>query len=68
MILLLGLMDATAGERERGGMRKEAFRGNCKIMVVHYVTMTGCPRKLCLGKTQAEISQTFLWTPGVNIT
>lgn len=57
MILLLGLMDATAGERERerGGMRKEAFRGNCKIMVVHYVTMTGCPRKLCLGKTRAEM-------------
>ena len=36
MILLLDLMGLAAGERE--GMGEEAFRGNCKIMVVHYVT------------------------------
>ena len=44
MILLLDLMGLAAGERE--GMREEAFRGNCKIMVVHYVTVTGSPGKM----------------------
>ena len=67
MILLLDLMAAAAGQRE--GMRKEAFRGNCKIMVVHYVTGTGSPRKLCLGKTTRHKRRlSFLWTQGVNIT
>ena len=54
MILLLDLMGLAAGERE--GMGEEAFRGNCKIMVVHYVTMTkgGSPRKICQwGKTNS---------------
>ena len=67
MILLLDLMGAAAGQME--GMREEAFRGNCKIMVVHYVTMTGSPRKLCVWvKLLDRREASFLWTQGVNIT
>ena len=53
MILLLDLMGLAAGERE--GMGEEAFRGNCKIMVVHYVTMTkGESQKIMpMGKTNS---------------
>ena len=48
MILLLDLMGLAAGERE--GMGEEAFRGNCKIMVVHYVTKGESQKNMPKGK------------------
>ena len=48
MILLLDLMGLAAGERE--GMGEEAFRGNCKIMVVHYVTKGESQKNMPMGE------------------